>query len=564
VTTLVEAYFLFVHDTVDEGPVGTRASDPDTVEVPADLELYLARRYRPFLRFDTAERWRPVEVGRFFEESQAGGRYVHRLCDRSVPAQAAGRGCDRVETVDEFEEFFGDKHQRGLNLAVDIAGNKPHGSDFATPDATCLSEGGNLLDCNRGPPSAIYYNVQHVKDGRYYVDYWWFFRYNDFVAFPDAQDCEASARPFCGDHEGDWEGVTAATSPDDFDELEYVAYAAHNGTFRYAPSGLKRKGPYRTRPVVYVANGSHAAYPIPCVESCKQDFKVAGISLPEGGFDGGRGWHRNKGTLCDDDKSEPSNTECLQELPPGPLSGQITWNAFAGHWGKVCSGSLDCPVRRGPLSPGHQPRYKAPWCHHPISPDGEASMESVTCDEETPGEGRETEPGVATKADCQAWAGPLSVVTACDNHLLAAALEDDEDRGKGGIRVEVSERGAARPSSGQSDTPGVAQLLGEPLRPPGNVVVRGRVSEVLVRAQTPSEGSVQAGFTNLSLLPRQKARIEILDDRGKIRFRLFPQSGRKLKPAFVHQEGEPSSGEGGRPEPAHGSGQSLGGGRDRR
>ena len=50
-----------------------------------------------------------------------------------------------------------------------------------------------MRECEHGDASAIYYRTTQAND-RYYVDYWWFLRYNDGGA--------------AFNHEGDWEGVT--------------------------------------------------------------------------------------------------------------------------------------------------------------------------------------------------------------------------------------------------------------------------------------------------------------------------------------------------------------------
>src|SRR5207237_9261559 len=92
----------------------------------------------------------------------------------------------------------------------------------------------------------------------------------------------------CDEHEGDWEGVTAVTSPGDDTQLDYVVYAAHKGTFRYAASELHLESG-TTRPYVYVARGSHASYPKPCSKSCSQPIALAAqglVTLPESSFDG--------------------------------------------------------------------------------------------------------------------------------------------------------------------------------------------------------------------------------------------------------------------------------------
>ena len=51
-----------------------------TTPVETDLQEELAQRFRPLLFFDSDESWRPLEIGAFLRESEAGGPAGHRLC----------------------------------------------------------------------------------------------------------------------------------------------------------------------------------------------------------------------------------------------------------------------------------------------------------------------------------------------------------------------------------------------------------------------------------------------------------------------------------------------------
>ena len=84
--------------------------------------------------------------------------------------------------------------------------------------------------------SAIYYHVTQSND-RYYIDYWIFYRFNHFSRSAPGLSCKsqlARENDVCDEHEGDWEGVTEVTQPDDATRLDYIVYAAHKGTFRYS------------------------------------------------------------------------------------------------------------------------------------------------------------------------------------------------------------------------------------------------------------------------------------------------------------------------------------------
>jgi hypothetical protein len=535
---------LLIKDAINENrekAVATLATDTIVDDVPDDVAVELARRFRPVLRFDRNEPWRPLQIGHFFKESHAGPFHLHRLCDRSNPRHLRlAENCPVIGEIGRFEDRVSALSLRGVNLALDIAGSQANGSDYATSDDSCTAEP-PLLDCNEGPRTAIYYRVQGAH-GRYYIDYWWFFRFNDFPEFDEAQRCEEDFRPFCGDHEGDWEGVTVITSPEDPDEVGYVAYAAHNGTSRYTPSQLKLEGPdeaTKTRPVVYVARGSHASYPQPCegelpVVRCLQDEKVVGpLRLPEGEHDGTKPWGRNEGEDCADDEERPGNSECLQPLPPGILVEEKSWNAYAGLWGRACLGDATCPVMRGPLSPGQQKRYDSPWCAHDVSPDGQIA-EQPTCDVLTPGAGAEARPGVATAADCQAWAGVSTAVLACDAATLAEVLASDEESDESGIAIEIKEPRRPVKRAEDSETAGVAQYLGKPLRAPSSVRITGRVSDIVIRARPPigsgQKDLFEATFTGLAIGPEEQVTARIRERDGQLRVTLLLPNGEVLLP----------------------------------
>jgi hypothetical protein len=532
---------LLIKDLIDENrekSVATLATDTIVEDVPDDVEIELARRFRPVLRFDRNEPWRPLQIDHFFKESAAGPFNLHRLCDLSNEEhRELAENCPVIGEIGRFQDLVSSLTLRGETRALDIAGSQANGLDYATSDDSCIEP--PLLDCNEGPRTAIYYRVQGAH-GRYYIDYWWFFRFNDFPEFDAAQRCEEDFRPFCGDHEGDWEGVTVVTSPEDPDEVGYVAYAAHNGTSRYLPSPqLKLKGPDKTRPVVYVARGSHAAYPRPCegelpVVRCLQDEKVVGpLRLPEGEHDGTKPWGRNTGPNCKDDEDQPGNSECLLPLPPGTVVEEKSWNAYAGLWGRVCPGGATCPVMRGPLSPGQQKRYDSPWCAYDVSPDGQIA-EQLTCDVLTPGAGTQARPGVATAADCQAWAGVSAAVLACDAATLAEALASDEESDQAGIAIEVKEAGQPVRRAEDSETAGVSQSLGQPLRAPSRVRITGRVSDIVIRARPPigsgQEDFVEATFTGLAIGPEEQVTARIRERDGQLRVTLLLPSGDILLP----------------------------------
>lgn len=138
------------------------------------------------------------------------------------------------------------------------------------------------------------------------IQYWWFFGYNNTVV-PGI------------DHQGDWEHVTLWVYNG---AVRSVYFAAHEGGTTVQASNLTMMG---KRPVVFVALGTHAAYPTPGL----QHFPI-GLGMSFVDYTGyGQRWDTH-GNLK-------------------PLANQ-PWKDFAGAWGEV--GNLSTTT--GPLGPWHK------------------------------------------------------------------------------------------------------------------------------------------------------------------------------------------------------------------
>ena len=216
----------------------------------------LAERFRPRLK-STQPVVAPAELARLLEERD-GDRAAHRFC-------RPGSDCANIDNDQVFKSEASRTNAAGRPTYIDLAGSSKN--QYRGP-FRC----DGFADCGRGPRSAIYYHVTHSND-RFYIDYWWFLRFNNFYLAEPKATCrskEARKNGVCDEHEGDWEGVTAVTQPGDELQLDYVVYAAHKGTFRYSAAELVPDG--EKRPTVYVARGSHASYP----RSCDPEVKISG------------------------------------------------------------------------------------------------------------------------------------------------------------------------------------------------------------------------------------------------------------------------------------------------
>jgi hypothetical protein len=302
----------------------------------SDAERGMATELRPWLRFDSGERWRPLEVGHFLGERFDDGS-GHGGC-----APGAEPPCPEVSGVDDL----------GKGIAyLDIHGDLPNGDDFGTPSDCARPP--PVLDCVSGEDSAIYYRrTSHA--GHWYWDYWWFLRYNDYTGRFNA--CVI----VCGDHEGDWEGITLITTPSTDPEILGAIYATHKERIKIPAAALPLAG---THPIVFVARGTHASYPFRCAGNCHQYSTLAGFNLPEDPHDGAAPWADNRDESC-------AAVECVRPLPEAVPAGAESlpfagaWAAWSGLWGETCHNG--CSGRKkgyesSPRSPGRQIRYGCPW-----------------------------------------------------------------------------------------------------------------------------------------------------------------------------------------------------------
>ena len=148
--------------------------------------------------------------------------------------------------------------------------------------------------------------VPDEESGGLFLQYWLFYYFNDWN----------------NQHEGDWELIQLrfeASSADEalMQEPSTIALSQHRSgeVAAWSDAKLRRHG---SRPIVYVARGSHANYFGP------------GLYL-------GRG-EDGRGMGCDDasksGRSVPLGVTLLPESPGGPRD-RFAWLAFKGYWGEV-------------------------------------------------------------------------------------------------------------------------------------------------------------------------------------------------------------------------------------
>jgi hypothetical protein len=215
-------------------PVPTPSPTPD-IFVRA---LY---RHKPVLRYDSGERFFPIRVQAI--TNNVGNKLLRANGAEIAERRPGGAGLNI-------------RYLRGINKGV-----YPNG--YVIFDDDKLDEKGNdvdeyLRDANKyrdGPyGDRIYGRIvrRYDNDGQItgaWLQYWFFYYYNNFPG----QVINA------GDHEGDWEMIQIKV---DAKGIPHVAvYAHHKQASKCLWDGLIRIGANDSRPVVFVARGSHASYP---------------------------------------------------------------------------------------------------------------------------------------------------------------------------------------------------------------------------------------------------------------------------------------------------------------
>jgi len=224
------------------------------------------------------------------------------------------------------------------------------------------------------PPGAgttIYVHPVSVRrDGRdlLYLDYWWYLPDNP-VALGGGALCGAGlviAGITCQSHESDWEGITVVVDrTESVPEIASVQYAQHNKVISY-DWGLLRKrwesepkvaklvagvSDASTRPLAFVARGTHATYPTPC-GNC---YQVASTEVGEEPHRGNLAWVGDNTSAC-------GRSSCLQMLPTHRRGTEpALWSAYDGTWGQHhCFLTYYCDSGTPPTAPGQQKRYLNP------------------------------------------------------------------------------------------------------------------------------------------------------------------------------------------------------------
>jgi hypothetical protein len=400
----------------------TLISRPTSPILPALSALMLS--YRPHLYYDSQETWRPLEINQFLGEGQ-------RVCvgDPNNPDPVNDPCAISTDTSTLMS-----LNVVGAYLDIGDIGES-NADQYKTPNTACWTSNGYVVlrDCDIGPASAIYMNPGEDTADYEYLDYWTFLRNNDVTGLGTLDD-----------HEGDWEGVTVvldATTNAQSPSISAVLFASHNVLTWYLPSSLLFDSV--THVNVFPARGTHASYPDTCTDNCSTP---PGSDWPyEAPHDGLSAWGNNDDGVC--------GGACVK------LFG--SWASWLGRWGS--SAGITSSVGWSPQSPGNQTRYTC-------AASGYGGGCTRLPGSRTPQSAHRSLATGASPRDirqCAAWAGGSVAVLACDPQLLRQSILHHRLRHAGALRLRVA-------GHRSGNAPGLAQVVGEPLRDGDKIVFSGR------------------------------------------------------------------------------------------
>jgi hypothetical protein len=466
----------------------------------------LAQSFRPILRFDSDEWWRPLNVDSFFGETYSDGRPIHHQVCRGL--SAPGIDCTLMTSAATLHDY-----RNGWNASdkltwpyIDISDNGLL-DGYATPDQWCAP--GSLLDCDTDAVrTSIYWHVVEpsVIANYRFIDYWFFYRFNDapLVEF---------------DHEGDWEEVTVAVSPDAANPstFAFAAFSAHGENWYYlrptlycdSGSAPGSCGATQKRVHSFVASGTHANYSQPCPAFCEQTDENGDGFLPENPYDGDAFWGAN------------DTSDALKPFPP-ELGWDVSvpspnWVNWWGWWG-IYSGDahVESPAALRTRDAYHHPGAVI-FCTERWTDD------QVNCPEvgEFP---RQVGLTVARRASvCVPWAGPGVAVAVCEPDVLRRALREGTVEAAGPVRVHGD--GMVQRTLGAGE--GIVQLVGDPLGGSDELHL-GRWVEPGALVFVRSAGTKGAVLRVFSIDRRARLSVSGLGSEGEVR--LVTDRGEVLRP----------------------------------
>jgi hypothetical protein len=289
-------------------------------------QLALARRFAPRVWLHDNERFGPLDPAAFIGGSELQWRERRsnrRIVSRgSVAADRLGRHCDTARGgCYEFRGALARELTRPFSK-----GPRPEGVKLGRGFAMNLADSLHVGQTGRDPDVPVYYEFRKGR-GELLVTYWFSYGHSS----PHVGGGVGTALGDKLSHEGDWENVDIALTPDGSTPLAVYFYG-HGAPTRRAWERLELIGDH---PVVYSALDSHASY-------------AEGGTTKVCGDLGSSNDIRDQGFRWDTWKGADSLRPARDEL----------WFGYGGAWGAADTAQ----GRTGPLGPS---KWKLPAAPDP-------------------------------------------------------------------------------------------------------------------------------------------------------------------------------------------------------
>jgi VPS62-like protein len=306
---------------------------------------HLLRRHKPFLKYDSHECYFADSAAEWTDNpgnrlEGPGGKVI---------AGAAGAG----GAADLSLAFLGPARYG--------SGEPVHPTDLISDDGGDYARQANLLHRDRRYRNRIYGHAATDSEGKLWLQYWFFYFYNDFNLIGDIFGA--------GRHEGDWEMIQLRVGEDGAPDRAAFAQHKHAEVRRWDQVDLL---PETQQPIVYVARGSHASY-----------------------FEPGRHSTGAWPEWADGKRRSPRLTlEIVDDARP-----EYRWLLWPGHWGDTKPGVLPFDAD-SPVGPGAHEQWRDPLA---LVPELRSTVPSAA------GEAKAVPPSLASATAAHTPDGGLAV-----------------------------------------------------------------------------------------------------------------------------------------------------------
>ena len=256
----------------------------------------LLQRHLPVLKYDSQEHYFADSAAEWTDNP---GNLLSRADGTPIASATPAGGESKLELAFLQETSYANSQDV---LDTDVIGDP----------SRSYREQANRLHEDERYRNRIYGRAQVDSHGRTWLQYWFFYFYNDYNLI--------GSFIHAGRHEGDWEMIQIRL--DEAQEPDCAVYAQHNSAEVRRWDQVDRV-PGTDQPLVYVARGSHASY-----------------------FEPGTLWTGYWFDLADGKRRSPALTlEIVREGRP-----EWRWMEWPGYWGDTRKGYgwLDSGSPRGP------------------------------------------------------------------------------------------------------------------------------------------------------------------------------------------------------------------------